>query len=134
VFLSWRSCTSVQELTFNGSSILLSKFIIMKSVELKLISSLLILEFLYLGFLNWNIVYNYHEGCTGTFLRLYLISEKSIWKNQIRWTGFLVYFKLDFYCICSLQKSISKLIFAGWKSSLSKLIFTTWFFKNQVQI
>ena len=27
---------------------------------------------------------------------LYLISEKSIWKNQVRQTGFLVYFKLDF--------------------------------------
>ena len=44
---------------------------------------------------------------------LYLISEKSIWKNQVRQTGFLVYFKLDFYCLCSLQKSISKLIFAS---------------------
>ena len=44
---------------------------------------------------------------------LYLISEKSIWKNKVRRTGFLVYFKLDFYCLCSLQKSISKLIFAG---------------------
>ena len=31
-------------------------------------------------------------------------------KNQVRRTGFLVYFKLDFYCLCSLQKSISKLI------------------------
>ena len=44
---------------------------------------------------------------------LYLISEKSIWKNQVRQTGFLVYFELDFYCLCSLQKSILKLIFAG---------------------
>ena len=44
---------------------------------------------------------------------LYLISEKSIWKNQVGRTGFLVYFKLNFYCLCSLQKSISKLIFAG---------------------
>ena len=44
---------------------------------------------------------------------LYLISEKSIWKNPVRQIGFLVYFKLDFYCLCSLQKSISKLIFAG---------------------
>ena len=26
---------------------------------------------------------------------------------------FLVYFNLDFYCLCSLQNSISKLIFAG---------------------
>ena len=44
---------------------------------------------------------------------LYLISEKSIWKNQVRRTGFLVYFELDFYCLCSLQKPIVKLIFAG---------------------
>ena len=65
---------------------------------------------------------------------LYLISEKSIWKNQVRQTGFLVYFELDFYCLCSLQKSVSKLIFAGKNSSSLKLIFTTWFFKNQVQI
>ena len=42
---------------------------------------------------------------------LYLISEKSIWKNQVRQTGFLVYFELDFYCLCSLQKSILKLNF-----------------------
>ena len=54
---------------------------------------------------------------------LFLISEKSIWKNQVWWTGFFVYFKLDFYCLCSLQKSIS-----------SNLIFPTWIFKIQVQI
>ena len=41
-------------------------------------------------------------------LDLYLISEKSIWKNQVRQTGFLVYFELDFYCLCRLQKSIPK--------------------------
>ena len=39
---------------------------------------------------------------------LYLISEKSIWKNQIQHTGFLVYFELDFYCLLA-KKSISKL-------------------------
>ena len=65
---------------------------------------------------------------------LYLISEKSIWKNQFRWTGFLVYFELDFYCLCRQQKSVSKLIFAGKNSSSSKLNFHTWFFKNQVQM
>ena len=43
---------------------------------------------------------------------LYLISEKSIWKNQVWRNGFLVYFEHDFYCLCSLQKSISKWIFA----------------------
>ena len=53
---------------------------------------------------------------------LYLISEKSIWKNQVRRTGFLVYFKLDFYWLCSLQKSILKLIFGGQRSSRR-----TWF-------
>ena len=43
---------------------------------------------------------------------LYLIFEKSIWKNQVRRTGFLVYFELDFYCLRSLQKSrLSNLIF-----------------------
>ena len=41
---------------------------------------------------------------------LYLIFEKSTWRNQVRQTGFLVYFELDFYCLCSLQKSILKLI------------------------
>ena len=65
---------------------------------------------------------------------LHLISEKSIWKNQVRQTGFLVYFKPNFYCLCSLQKSISKLVFVGWKSSSLNLSFPTWFFKIQVQI
>ena len=46
-------------------------------------------------------------------IHLYLIFEKSNWKNQVRQTGFFVYFELDFYCLCRLQKSISKLIFAG---------------------
>ena len=46
-------------------------------------------------------------------IHLHLIFEKSSWKNQVQQTGFLVYFELDFYCLCSLQKSISKLIFAG---------------------
>ena len=30
---------------------------------------------------------------------LYLISEKSIWKNQVKRTEFLVYFELDIYCL-----------------------------------
>ena len=29
-------------------------------------------------------------------IHLYLIFEKSSWKNQVRWTGFLVFFDLDF--------------------------------------
>ena len=43
---------------------------------------------------------------------LYLNFEKLSWKNQIWQTGFLAYFELDFYCLYSLQKSISKFIFA----------------------
>ena len=63
-----------------------------------------------------------HLGIGGIFstvvvdrrpIHLYLIFKKSSWKNQVRQTEFLVYFELDFYCLCSLQKSISKLIFAG---------------------
>ena len=34
---------------------------------------------------------------------LYLISEKSIWKNQVQRTGFLVYFKLDSYCTANVS-------------------------------
>jgi len=33
---------------------------------------------------------------------MYLISEKSIWKNQVRRYGFLVYFELDF-CRLKIQ-------------------------------
>ena len=56
-----------------------------------------------------------YQICCGVLpsVDLYLISEKSIWKDQAQQTGFLVYFELDFYCLCSLQKSISKFIFAG---------------------
>ena len=43
---------------------------------------------------------------------LYLISDVTIWQNQVRPTGFLVYFEFGFYRLCSLQKSILKLIFA----------------------
>ena len=34
-------------------------------------------------------------------------------------TGFFVYFELNFYCLCSLQKSILKLIFADYTGSWS---------------
>ena len=30
---------------------------------------------------------------------------KSSWKNHVRWTGFLVYFELGFYCLCFVQKA-----------------------------
>ena len=51
-----------------------------------------------------------------------MIFEKSSWKNQVRQTGFLVYFELEFYCLwCSLQKLISKLIFAGYTGSKNQV-------------
>ena len=36
---------------------------------------------------------------------LYLIYEKSIWENQVRQTGFLVYFEVDFSAcvVCKKQ-------------------------------
>ena len=42
-------------------------------------------------------------------VHLFLVFEISSLKNQVSWTRFLVYFKLDFYCRCCLQKSSSKL-------------------------
>ena len=54
------------------------------------------------------------ENCSfGHCLHLCLIFEKSSLKNQVWRTVFLVYFKLNFYCLCSLQKSILKLICVG---------------------
>ena len=50
-------------------------------------------------------------------IHLYLFFEKSSWKNQVRLSGFLTFFKMDFYCLCSLQKSISKSFFAGYTGS-----------------
>ena len=41
-------------------------------------------------------------------IHLHLIFEISSLKNLVRWTGFFVYFKLNFYCMCSLQKSSLK--------------------------
>ena len=54
-------------------------------------------------------------------IHLYLIFEKSCWKNQVR--RFLVYFELHFIACVACHKSISKLIFAAIKSSSSNLIF-----------
>ena len=58
------------------------------------------------------VVSKYATGAHSRTITINLIIEKSSWKNQVWRTGFLVYFKLDFYCRCNLQKSISKLIFA----------------------
>ena len=56
--------------------------------------------------------------------------EISCLKNLVRRTGFFVYFKLDFYCLHSLQKSSSK---QKKTSSVSNQIFRTRYFKNQAQ-
>ena len=37
-------------------------------------------------------------------IHLHLIFEISSLKNLVQQTGFFVYFRLDFYCLCSLQK------------------------------
>ena len=80
---------------------------------------------------------------------LYLISEKSIWKNQVRQTGFLVYFKLNFYCLCDLQRVFlpgglttiaiwewiftacvtCKNQFRNWFLQVKNPVHRTWFFK-----
>jgi hypothetical protein len=41
-----------------------------------------------------------------------LISEKSIWKNQVQQTGFLVYFELVSYCRLKIQ--FIELDFSNW--------------------
>ena len=64
-------------------------------------------------------------------IHLYLIFEISSLKNPVRRTGFFVYFELDFYCLCSLQKSSSK-----WGKSIVLYFRPTIFDsqpKNQVQ-
>ena len=63
-------------------------------------------------------------------IHLYLIFEKSHWKNQVRRTGFLVCFTLDFYYLCSLQKSILKLIFCRLKIQFVELEFSNLIFQN----
>ena len=55
---------------------------------------------------------------------MYLISEKSIWKDQVRQTGFLVYFKLKSYCLCSLQKINFGIDFCRLKIQFVKLDFS----------
>ena len=52
-----------------------------------------------------------------------LFLKNQVGKIKVDQLDFLVYFKLDFNCLCSLQKSILKLIFTGEKSSLWKLSF-----------
>ena len=61
--------------------------------------------------LGWNSPY-------WSVLKYYLIYEKSIWKNQVRRTRFLVYFELDFYC---------KNQFQNWFFHAKNPVCRTWF-------
>ena len=60
---------------------------------------------------------------------LYLIFEKSIWKNPVRRTGFLVYFNWIFTA-CVAYKNQFQNCFLQVKNPVC----WTWFFKNQVHI
>ena len=70
-------------------------------------------------------------------LDFWKIEFETFFKNQVGRTWFLVYFKLDFYCLCSLQKSSLKkknqawhfLSFFFWSSVFAPY---TWFLKNWV--
>ena len=53
---------------------------------------------------------------------LHLIFEKSSLKIRVWWTGFFVYFELDFYCLCSLQNSSVK----QTKNQVHWYIFMRW--------
>ena len=77
-----------------------------------------------------NISWGNHAKENKNPVDLYLISEKSIWENQVGRTGFLVYFELNFYCLCSL----SSLQNQNWFLQAFYPVRRTWFFKIQVQI
>ena len=59
---------------------------------------------------------------------LYLIFEKLSLRNQVERTAFLVYFELDFYYLCSLQKSSLK------QTKKSNLIFEKSSVSNRVSV
>ena len=61
----------------------------------------------------WNIEYH------SIFFQFQTRKKKSISKQ----TRFFVEFELDFYCLCSLQKSISN---SNWFFNFSNLIFRNW--------
>ena len=63
-------------------------------------------------------------------IHLYLIFEKSSWKTQVWQTGFLIYFKLDFYCLCSLQKISFQIDFCRLKIQFVELDFSNLIFQN----
>ena len=57
-------------------------------------------------------------------------SKKSVWKNQVRPTGFLVYFELDFYCLCRLKKINFEIDFCKLKLQFIQLDFSKLIFQN----
>ena len=74
----------------------------------------------------WHRLLSQSLQVTQSPIGLHLIFEHLSLKNQVGRTWFFICFKLDFYCLCSLQKSSSK-----WTKNQVR---PTWFFKNQVQI
>ena len=55
----------------------------------------------------WN-MYSSPHAPYPSVLDFWKIEFETFFKNQIGRSWFLVYFELDFYCLCSLQKSSSK--------------------------
>ena len=86
-----------------------------------------ILTYIFLDFLLW--MKNYKNVKRGVYLCL--IFEMSIWEFftnlKKKWfriiLDFFFKFELDFYCLCSLQKSISK---SNWFFNFLNLIFRNW--------
>ena len=56
-------------------------------------------------------------------ISLYLISERSICKNQVQWTEFFVYFELNFYCLCACKN-----LFGNWFLHAKNPVCQTWVF------
>ena len=73
-------------------------------VQVKVFSYLFFLDYLLMNKYSWSQV---NKVCHALSICTWFL------KNQVQRTEFLVYFEPDFYCLCSLQKSILKLIFAG---------------------
>jgi len=64
-----------------------------KYCTILILSGLFIVIHSFLARLNW-----VYSPCWSA-----LVSEKSIWKNHVQRTGFLVFFELDIHCLRSLQ-------------------------------
>ena len=65
-------------------------------------------------------LFDYH--CLSPPIHLYLLCEISSLKNPVRRTGVFVYFELDFYCLCSLQKSLQSFFIFFPSNFFQKLI------------